>query len=391
MDEATIKCPKCKAIIKLTDAVAAPLLESARVQFEQDLSTARKQIEQDAQITAQLSANKRVEQQIRDAQVVAKNAEETLRIQTAKLAAAQTEQARLLTKEHELDEAKRELELTVARQVQAASAGIRAQAQQVAEAEIGLKVTEREEQIAVMTRQIDDLKRRAEQGSQQLQGEAQELVLEQLLRARFPMDSIEPVAKGVFGGDVLQRVVGPNGQVAGSIIWESKRTKNWSDGWLSKLRDDQRAAKAEVALLVTQVMPKGDAGKPVEAFDLIDGVWVAEWRCAVAVAVSIRQSLIELANVRSAGVGQQSKMEIMYAYLTGPQFKHRVGAIVEKFSAMAEDLATERKAMMRMWAKREGQIQGALDASAGMYGDLQGIAGKSMAEVEGLVMKEIAG
>jgi hypothetical protein len=389
MDELTIKCKKCGNIIKLTDAVAAPLLESARAQFERDLSAARTQIEQEARTAAILSANKASANQLEEVQKQARLAQETLQVQTTKLAEAQREQARLLAKEHELDEAKRELELNVARQVQAVSASIRDQARATAESEIGLKVAEREEQIAGMARQIEDLRRRAEQGSQQNAGEAQEIVLEQLLKARFPLDLIEPIAKGVFGGDVIQRVLGPSGQACGSILWESKRTKTWIAGWLPKLREDQRAAKAEVALLVTQVMPKADDGSTVTAFDLVEGVWVCEWRCAIAVAVALRQSLIEVNNARAAGVGQKSKSELVYAYLTGNQFKLRVHAIVEKFSMMAEDLASERKAITRMWAKREGQIQGALDAAVGLHGDLSAIAGKSMPEVEGLGMKEL--
>jgi TPR repeat protein len=166
-----------------------------------------------------------------------------------------------------------------------------------------------------MQRQIEELRRKAEQGSQQLQGEAQELELESLLRIKFARDTIDPVPKGEFGGDVLHRVIGPLGQLCGTILWESKRTKNWSDGWLPKLRDDQRAAKAEIALLVTQVLPKG-----VEAFDFIDGVWVTESRCAIPVAIALRQSLVELATARQAGEGQKTKMELVYQYLTGPRF-----------------------------------------------------------------------
>jgi hypothetical protein len=125
-----------------------------------------------------------------------------------------------------------------------------------------------------MQRQIEDLKRKAEQGSQQLQGEVQELELEAMQRAKFPHDIIEPVPKGEFGGDVLQRVINPLNQPCGTILWESKRTKNWVDGWLAKLRDDQRKAKADLALIVSNALPKG-----VHTFDHVDGIWVTETRC----------------------------------------------------------------------------------------------------------------
>jgi hypothetical protein len=249
-----------------------------------------------------------------------------------------------------------------------------------------LRVREKEEQIASMQRQIEDLRRKAEQGSQQLQGEVQELALEALLRQKFPRDVIEPVPKGEFGGDLIQRVVGPARQVCGSILWEAKRTKNWADGWLGKVRDDRRAAKADMALIVSHALPKG-----LQAFDQIDGVWVSEPRCAVAVAIALRESLIALAAARLAGEGQQTKMELVYQYLTGPRFRHRIEAVVERFSDMQADLDRERKTMMRLWAKREEQIRGVVESTAGLYGDLQGIAGRSLLEIDGLELPLLDG
>jgi hypothetical protein len=165
------------------------------------------------------------------------------------------------------------------------------------------------------------------------------------------------------------------------ILWEAKRTKNWSDGWLGKLRDDQRAAKADIALIVTHALPKG-----LQTFDQIDGVWVTEPRCAIAVAIALRESLVALSAARLAGEGQQTKMALVYQYLTGPRFRHRIEAIVERFSDMQADLDRERKATMRLWAKREEQIRGVVEATAGLYGDLQGIAGRTLQEIEGLEM-----
>src|SRR5450631_74818 len=179
----------------------------------------------------------------------------------------------LIRKQRELDDAKREMDLTIQQQVQAELGTVREKAKKEAEDASSLKVREREEQIASMQRQIEGLKRKAEQASQQLQGEAQELELEALLRQKFPRDLLEPVPKGEFGGDLIQRVVGPTDQICGAILWEAKRTKNWSDGWLGKLRDDQRTAKADIALIVSSALPKG-----VETFDLVDSVWVARPR-----------------------------------------------------------------------------------------------------------------
>jgi hypothetical protein len=192
-------------------------------------------------------------------------------------------------------------------------------------------------------------------------------------------DTIEPVPKGQFGGDIVHRVVDAHGNVCGTLLWESKRTKNWSDGWLGKLRDDQRAAKADLALLVSTVLPKG-----IEGFDLVEGIWVVEPRCFIPVAIALRQSIIELAGVRQTREGQQTKMGMVYEYLVGPRFRQRVEAIVERFAEMHEDLDKERRTMTRLWAKREEQIRVVIDSTAGMYGDLQGIAGKAFREIEGL-------
>jgi hypothetical protein len=304
---------------------------------------------------------------------------EVLKQRDTRLAEAQQAQADLIRKQRDLDDAKREIDLTIQNRVQAELTAVRDRAKQEAEAALNLRVREKEEQIASMQRQIEDLKRKAEQGSQQLQGEVQELALEALLRQRFARDLIEPVPKGEFGGDLIQRVVGPAGQVAGSILWEAKRTKNWSDGWLGKLREDQRAAKADVALIVSQALPRG-----LQTFDYIDGVWVTDPKFAVALAVALRESLVALSAARLAGEGQQTKMEMIYRYLTGPRFSHRIEAVVERFTEMQADLERERKAMTRLWAKREEQIHGVVETMAGLYGDLQGIAGRSLQEIAGL-------
>src|SRR5262249_55053237 len=156
--------------------------------------------------------------------------------------------------------------------------------------------------------------------------------------------------------DALQRVVGPLGQACGTIFWETKRTKNWSDGWLAKARADQRAAGAELAVIVSKSLPKG-----VDTFDYVDGVWVTSVACFVPLAIVLRQSLIEITGARQVQSGQATKMELVYQYLTGPKFRHRVEAIVEKFSDMQADLDRERKVTMRLWAKREAQIQGVIE------------------------------
>ena len=192
---------------------------------------------------------------------------------------------------------------------------------------------------------------------------------------------VHVVERGVIFVDLALAQIAALGATAGIILWEFKRTKNWSDGWLAKLREDQRAVKADVALIVSQALPRD-----VETFDLIDGVWVAHTRCAIPVAVSLRQTLIAVAGSRTAQQGQQTKMEQVYQYLTGPRFRQRIDAAIEKFGDMKGDLDKERKFLTKQWAKREGQIVAVIETTAGMYGDLQGIAGKALPEIASLDM-----
>lgn len=418
MNEPTITCPSCKSDIKLTESLAGPLVEQTRRAFIQQLNekdqlvaeakaevvAEKKRVEQERQaidttVAARLDeARKQIaaDEAERAKRVVAADIEERdrkfaelqemLASRDAKLKLAQTAEAETLKKQRELDDKLREIDLTVQRQVNAGLEAVRANAKLEAEEALSLKVKERDTQIASMQQKIEELKKKAEQGSQQLQGEAQELMLEDALRAKFPFDQIEPVGKGEFGGDVLQRVVNGAGQVCGSILWETKRTRTWSDGWLTKLKGDQRAAKADLALIVSHALPKD-----VETFGLVDGVWVTGTKCVLPVAVSLRESLILMNGVRAAGEGQQTKSALMYEYLTGPRFRHRIEAVVEKFSEMQEDLASERKATMKRWAKREQQLHTMLDSTAGLYGDLQGIAGRSMPEIEVLEVPMLEG
>lgn len=415
MTEPTISCPSCKTEIKLTESLAAPLIASTRLQFEKQLAQKDSDIAQREQAMRDkekaLAEDKRkLDDQVADqvanqlkterARVAAEEAkkakaavateldgkareladlQDVLKERDIKLAEAQKAQAELIKKQRELDDAKRELDLTIEKRVQEGLTDVRTQAKREAEDGMKLKVAEKDQTIASMQQKIEELKQKAEQGSQQLQGEVLELELEHLLRTKFPFDLIEPVPKGEFGGDALHRINSPSGMACGTILWESKRTRNWSDGWLAKLREDQRTAKAEVCVLVSQVLPKG-----VETFDLMDGVWITSPRAAIPVATMLRQGLLEVTQSRALSVGQQTKSEMVYQYLTGPRFKQRVEAIVEAFSSMQDDLDKERKVIMKQWAKRQEQIERVMGATVGMYGDLQGIAGRSLQEIDGL-------
>lgn len=411
MAELTIICPNCKAEIPLTESLAAPLLEKTRRDFERKLSEKDTKIaerendlrgREEALKKAEGAVDDKVAEKLKEAKTeieadAEKKAKEFFSVElenstkqithlqgvleknSKQLKEALDQQAKLVQKEIELDNEKNKLALTVQKQVQEQLSKKYAEAKKEAEEESNLKIAEKEKIIDSMKKQIDELKHKAEQGSQQLQGEIQELALETMLADRFPADKIAPVPKGLKGADVIQHIYNKSGIYCGVILWESKNTKGWSNGWLAKLKHDQHEAKANLAVIVSQALPK-----EVSAFDFIDGVWVAHPSVAMPLALSLRQSLIETAAAQQAVDGQQTKMGLTYKYLTGPHFRQRVEAIVGAFSALQEGLALEKKTIMKQWAKREQEIGHAIEATAGMYGDLQGIAGKNLQEIEGL-------
>jgi len=406
-----IVCPKCSHEIPLTESIAAPLLEAERRGFQEQLAArdvefASKTDELRRQQLELVKSREGLEDQIKQrldaerkqiAVAEAKKArehvagdvdglkqrlaenEQLLAERNVKLAEAQQAQAEALRKQRELDEKTRELDLTVEKRVLASQAELVAKARQDATDELKSQVSQKDTQIESLGRTVEELKRKLEQGSQQTQGEAFELELENLLRSKFPLDLIDPVAKGETGGDIVQTVNAQLGSPAGVILWELKNTKNWSDTWLPKLRDNKRAAKADVALIISTALPKG-----IETFDLVDGVYVAHPRCALPVALTLRQGLLELVSARTTQAGQQSKAEQVYQYLTGSRFKQRIEAIVERFKDMRDDIDKERRFMIKAWAKREAQVTTMIESTVGMVGDLHGIMGQAMPEISSI-------
>lgn len=377
----TTTCPNCGTTIKLEDTIAAPLLAEKEAEFKNQLQKAQSQAAEEAAASVRNELGERLAASTKELTALKARDEE----QQKKLKEAQDQQAAFLAKTRALEDRERELNLTIEKQVGAARQEIFRKAQQQVEESQALKLKEKDEQLASMSRKIEELQKKAAQGSQQLQGEAMELQLEEALTNRFPLDRIEPIAKGVSGADLRQFVMARSGEEAGSILWELKRTKNWSNDWTSKLKTDQRAAGAEIAILISEARPDG-----IETFEFHEGVYVAAPRYAVPLALVTRQMLLTVAKTRTAQTGQQDKMAMVYEYLTGSQFQHRVEAICEHFTIMQEELAKERSAMQRIWARREKQIQGVIDNTVGLYGDLEGIAGRAMPQIDGLELDLLA-
>ncbi len=297
----------------------------------------------------------------------------------AKVQQAQQKELAFLKEKRELEEKARNIELEVTRRTQEESKRVREQALKELDEQHRLKLLEKEQQVEALRRQIEDLKRSAEQGSQQAQGEVLEVALEELLKSLFPTDAIEPVAKGIRGADVIQRVYDEGGMDCGLILWESKRTRHWSNQWLPKLRDDLRVVKASRSVLVSEQLPEH-----IRHFGQIDGVWVVNWTCVHPVAMALREGLIAVAKGRRAMEGQHSKMELVYNYLIGQEFYNRVSGIAEAFMTMRQDLEVEKRAFQRYWAKREKQLERVVLNTSGLHGDLQGIIGSTLPEIKGM-------
>ncbi len=374
-------CPECGAEIKLEDTIAAPLLAEQEAEFQTKLKAER--------AAATKTAIDKVKTELSD-ELAAKDkqVDELKRLQKErdkKLKAAQEKEAQFLAKQRELEDKERELNLTIEKRITAERAEIIKKVQTETEEGQALKLKEKDEQLHSMKRKIEELQKKAAQGSEQLQGEAMELHLEEGLKAKFPHDQIEEVPKGISGADLQQTVITPTGQSCGAILWELKRTKKWSTEWTGKLKTDQRNASAEIAILVSETRPPG-----LDTFEFYEGVYVCAPRYALPLAMVTRQTLIGIAKTRRSQTGQKDKMALVYDYLTGSQFKHRVEAICEHFEIMQSELAKERAAMQRIWAKREKQIQAVIENTIGLYGDLEGIAGQSMPQIEGLELDLLA-
>lgn len=300
-----------------------------------------------------------------------------------KLIAAAAREADLLKKQRELADRERQLAVETEWRVAEEVARVRDQDARLAEQRAELQAdqqrlrdAEHNEKIASLEKTIAELSRKVQQGSQQAQGEAQELVLRDLLVGAFPTDTIEDVPKGMHGADFVQSVRGPAGGDCGRIVWESKRTRAWSEGWLPKVRDDQRDAGAACAVIVTQVLPPD-----VRHFGLKDGVWVCVPAYAVALGAVLRGWLLDVAAAKRAAEGSGQKMQLLYEYMTSTEFRNRVEGLVEAFVEMQEELTSEKRTTMTRWKRREKIIDRALDNITALCGELQGIAGRQLGEL----------
>lgn len=392
----TITCPQCQADIPLSDAVSHALRGAIEKEFAEKRRALEGQVlkqreELEKQRAAMELARRELETQVQQklgaereklkaalrqeftesAGLELKDLRAQLDEKKRSLEEAQKLELTLRRQQRELEERAKAQELEIERKLSSERARIQEDTRRQVAEEQQLRFADKEKLISDLRSQIETLKQKAEQGSQQSQGEVQEMQLEELLKQAFPFDEFLPVPTGTRGADLLQKVRNANGQPCGTIIWESKRTKLWSRGWLDKLKDDQRAQGVELAILVSQALPEGMA-----SFALVEGVWVCGYTLALPLAAALRQQLVHVTSARRAESGKGEKMEALYHFISSTTFQHQVQGVVEAFVEMQGDLQRERIAMEKLWKKRERLIQRVLQGTSGIQGSLEGIVGR---------------
>jgi hypothetical protein len=385
MNGPLITCPNCGTEIKLTEALTAPLHAKLEAAHQAELARMQAHFRGEAEARLKVLVDEAEKKVRADASFEKQVLERQLADERGRREAAQRAELALRHEKSALENRARELDLEVARRLDT-------EKQQLAESlrrgfaeRHDLKLREKEKLIEDLRRALDEAKRKTEQGSQERQGEVLEIDVQGELERRFPHDVISPVPKGVRGADLVQEVR-DGVRACGLIVWETKNTKRWQAGWLDKLKEDQRAVRAGLAVLVSAALPDG-----IAEFGRIDGVWIASLRAWPALALALREQLIRVAFAHAASEGKHEKMEFLYQYLAGEQFRGRVQAIVEAFTTLQSQLNRERASMERIWKEREKQIERVLVNTAGMYGEVRGIVGSSLPGIAMLELETAAG
>lgn len=407
-----LNCPRCGMNINVEDVLASDIEQKYRKEYldkweesQASIAAAKSRLELDLQafednkkkmnelFMERLDKEKIKLQESIQAETQRKLSEEFMQriallesnnsANVAKLREARERELQLLKNEQALKSKEEELELTMQKRMQeereALTAGIRnqeAEKSRLQQSEMQFKLKELQMQLEEQKKLADEMKRRAEQGSMQRQGETQELMLEQVLREHFPFDEIEEVGKGVEGADCIQVVRNTLGEPCGRIIFESKRTKNWQAGWLEKLKTDQRNKKADIGILVTQVLPKD-----MDRFGEREGIWICGFTEVAAVAGILRKGILSVHELSKSQENKGEKMQMLYDYLTGKEFRGQLEAIMEGFMAMKNGISRERVQMEKLWKEREKQLEKVLINTSGMFGSVKGIAGASIADI----------
>ena len=367
-----IKCPNCGTEFELNESLKNEVEKELRGKM-MDWQK-KKEDEFEKQRTALI--NDTLRKATDDTVVKIKALEEESRIKTQQLQTLQKKELDLLRDKNALEEKQKNLEVEIEKRFLEKRKEIEESAIKKEQEIFDLKTKEYKLQMEQQQKLIEELKRKSEQGSMQLQGESQELLLEEILQSYFPFDIIEEVEKGVEGADCIQVIRNNSDTICGKIIYESKRTKAWSYGWIDKLKADMRNSGSDVAILVTQVFPKD-----MEKFGEKDGVWICTFNEVSSVAQLLRNGIIKIYEAQKSQENKGDKMQLLYNYLTGIEFRGQMESIVEGFMAMKQSIMKERIQMEKLWKEREKQLEKVLLSTSGLYGSVKGIAGAGVSNI----------
>ena len=415
-----ITCPKCAHHFPLSESIARQTIERYESEFDEVFSAQKKELEASIEKEAERKATKQFAGQIaqlqeklqdsKTAEVEAKNlitkaqvdakakaqqeyesekkalAEELLE-KDNKLKEFREQEMELRKQKRALEEQQANMEIELQRKLEVERTKLTDQISASESARFSMIEAEYKKKIEDALKANEDLTRKLNQGSQQLQGEVLELELEHVLTTSFLHDQIDEVKKGQRGADVLHTVRTPHGIECGKIIWEAKRAEKWNEKWLHKLKDDQQEAKADIAVLVTTVMPKGSN----EVIVRLGDVWVVSPQVIKPVAEMLRVVLLEANKLKLVNTGRNEKMELLYNYLSSAQFSQKIRAMLEAFESMRTDLEAEKRAMQKIWSKRQTQIERVTTSMTTVVGELQGIAHEALPQLQNIEMLEDIG
>lgn len=404
----TVKCPNCKYEFQLGEAISSEIEAKIKARYverfnkdQKDLQEKEKQIElqleqvkkqqeeQDKIIAEKIKMQRAVLEQeaikkaADEVDVRVKLMEKELQEKSEKLKESQIKELELLQKEKAIKEREETLKLDLEKQLLERAKEIEDRAKKMESEKFDLKIKELEKKLSDQIELAETMRRKAEQGSMQLQGEVQELALEELLRTAFPFDAIEEVGKGVKGADCIQHVRNSQAQLCGKIIYESKRTKAFTNEWIEKLKTDMRAQQADIAVIVSEALPKD-----MDNFGMKDGVWVCRFTDIKALSFLLRDSLIKIHGAVASQENKGDKMHLLYNYLTGNEFKQQIEAIVEGFITLKDSISKEKLQMEKIWKEREKQLEKVLLNTTHFYGSVKGIAGNAIGDIKALELGE---
>jgi hypothetical protein len=406
-----LRCPECGTTIQVTQALVAQVSSSLKaemmekfdeekkslekIQKQKDIENEnlKKMIEDQEKKSAKILEEKLAQSLKSSEESLRKKIEDENRLRHKDIENNLKEKEEKLKKNDEMvlelmkqlrdkDEREREMRIESEKRIGEEIKHAFAKAQKTAAEQYEMQIKERDKMNDDLRKKIEELQLKATESSVQIRGEIQELELEQLLQELFPMDVVEPIGKGKFGADVAQKVRDQYGRTCGVILWESKHTKQFQNDWLPKLREDLRTYKGNIAVLATQTLPDH-----IQTFGIKDGIWITNYDCVAGLASALRHQLILTAYERSAASGKGEKMEMLYNYLIGHEFKQKVEAMVEVYTGMREDLDKEKLVMEKVWKKREMQLARLAVNTSRMYGEMQGLVGSSLGEIAGLELE----